>query len=225
MPAQGLDACPEMWNILDSLVSKISILEMVMRLNAQVHASHHQVRMDSLQLTKHWKDALCHPNLAMHTPTTTEMRMCDPDLFDGSPKSVESFLCSCVNQYQPNVYPTDESRIRFALSYFKSGAIDWLNALIRDMSNPAHMLPTWEAFEVLVLDAFDPHRIANAQHAFHQIRQGDMTAAESSSPWGNSCTLRTLATPTRSSFHRRLAKRNLQSGEVLQRIKAGKRLS
>ncbi|KDR67893.1 hypothetical protein GALMADRAFT_146884 [Galerina marginata CBS 339.88] len=97
-----------------------------------------------------------------HAPVSTKMRMNDPDAFDGSPKNTDSFLNSCLNIFvaQPSVYRTDESKIRFALSFFKSGSINWRDAVIRDMNNPLYAMPSWSEFEDSVRDSFgNPHRV------------------------------------------------------------------
>ncbi|KDR72163.1 hypothetical protein GALMADRAFT_143477 [Galerina marginata CBS 339.88] len=115
------------------------------------------------------------------TVSNTKMRMNDPDAFGGSPKNTDSFLNSCLNIFiaQPSVYRTDESKIRFALSFFKSGSLNWRDAVIRDMNDPLYVMPSWSDFEDSVRDSFgNPHRVENAQRELHQIVQGDRTAEE-----------------------------------------------
>ncbi|KAF8148576.1 hypothetical protein B0H34DRAFT_679602 [Crassisporium funariophilum] len=103
---------------------------------------------------------------APSTNPTHKMRMNNPDVFDGLPKNTDSFLNSCINIFtaQPSVYRTGKSKIRFALSLFKSGSINWRNSVICDMNDPFYTMPSWSEFK--------------NSHKLHQIVQGDRMAEE-----------------------------------------------
>ena len=61
-------------------------------------------------------------------------RMADPPSFDGSIKESENFLSSLENIFdsQPSSFPSPESRIRYALTFFTGGASNhlWLALLL-----------------------------------------------------------------------------------------------
>ncbi|KDR70671.1 hypothetical protein GALMADRAFT_144566 [Galerina marginata CBS 339.88] len=147
----------------------------------RILASQQTILMNSFQMIM---NNLVSSQSCIAAPTTIsnlKMRMNDPDVFDGSPKSTDSFLNSCLNLFvaQPSVYCSDESKIRFALSFFKFGSINWRDAVIRDMNDPLYAMPSWSEFEDSVRDSFgNPHRVENAQRELHQIVQGNRTAEE-----------------------------------------------
>jgi hypothetical protein len=65
----------------------------------------------------------------------SKMRLKDPDTFDGSPRSCESFLNSCINIFlaQPQVYPDAATQVRFALLFLTGNATRWRDAIYRDL--------------------------------------------------------------------------------------------
>jgi len=120
---------------------------------------------------------------AVTASTTLQSKMClnEPDAFDGSPKNTESFINSCVNTFmaQPQVYATPESQVRFALSFLKSGATKWRDALLRDLNRGAWLITTWADFEDRLRRSFgNPHRVQEAQRALHHINQNQRTAED-----------------------------------------------
>jgi hypothetical protein len=114
-------------------------------------------------------------------PATLKIRMADPDQFDGSPRTTESFVNSCVNIFmaQPLLYTTVESRVRFALGFMKGDALRWRDALLKDIKDGTYVFSTWEAFEERLRDSFgNPHSVEDAQRKLHTIEQGRRTAED-----------------------------------------------
>ena len=112
----------------------------------------------------------------------TKIRMADPDVFDGSSKTVETFINSCINNFmaQPTVYPSAESRVRYALGFVKGGsATQWRDGLFMDIASGAYVFTTWEESAGRLRATFgNPHAIEDAQRQIKTIRQGRRTAQE-----------------------------------------------
>jgi hypothetical protein len=111
----------------------------------------------------------------------SKMRLKDPDTFDGSPRSCESFLNSCINIFlaQPRVYPDAATQVRFALSFLTGNATRWRDAIYRDLRLGSYVITTWEDFEHRFRMSFDnPHCVDEAQQKLHHIVQGHRTAEE-----------------------------------------------
>jgi len=118
------------------------------------------------------------------TPSSSlesKMRLKDPDTFDGSPRSCESFLNSCINIFlaQPRVYPDAATQVRFALSFLTGNATRWRDAIYRDLRLGSYVITTWGDFEHRFRMSFDnPHHVDEAQQKLHHIIQGHRTAEE-----------------------------------------------
>ena len=83
-----------------------------------------------------------------HT-TAPKVRMADPPLFDGTIKETDNFLSSLENIFdsQPTSFPSEESRIRYALTFFSGTASNWRKLLLREVSEGSFQLNSWKNFE------------------------------------------------------------------------------
>jgi hypothetical protein len=111
----------------------------------------------------------------------SKMRLKDPDTFDGSPRSCESFINSCVNIFlaQPHVYPDAATQVRFALSFLSGNATRWRDAMHRDLRLGSYVITSWGDFEQRFRMSFDnPHRVDEAKRKLHHIVQGHRTAED-----------------------------------------------
>ena len=74
------------------------------------------------------------PSIPAHS-TAPKVRMADPPTFNGSLKDTDNFLSSLENIFdsQPTSFPTDESRIHYALTFLFGGASNWRNIKTRSV--------------------------------------------------------------------------------------------
>lgn len=111
-----------------------------------------------------------------------KIRMADPDIFDRSSKMVETFINSCVNNFmaQPAVYPSPESRVRYALGFIKGGsATRWRDGLFLDIAAGSYVFTSWEDFACRLRATFgNPHAVEDAQRLIKSVRQGRRTAQD-----------------------------------------------
>lgn len=111
-----------------------------------------------------------------------KIRMAHPDAFDGTPKTVETFINSCVNIFmaQPTVYPNAESCVRFALGFVKGGsATRWRDGLFNDIASGAYVFTSWDEFADRLRSNFgNPHATEDAQRQLKSIRQNRRTAQD-----------------------------------------------
>ena len=116
-----------------------------------------------------------------HTNAGPKVRMADPPTFDGSIKDTENFLSSIENIFdsQPSSFPTDESKIRYTLTFLTGGASNWRKLLLRDVSDGNFSLSSWSSFEQRFLETFsNPHLVDEARHRLWTIKQGSRTAED-----------------------------------------------
>ena len=107
--------------------------------------------------------------------------MADPPTFDGSIKDSENFLSSLENIFdsQPSSFPTAESRIRYALTFFTGGASNWRKLLLCDVNDCHFSLKSWDAFESRFCETFgNPHLLEEARRKFWTIKQGQRTSED-----------------------------------------------
>ena len=113
--------------------------------------------------------------------TAPKVRMADPPTFSGSLKETDNFLSSLENIFdsQPNSFPTDESRIRYALTFLSGGASNWRKLLLREVSDGSFSLNSWFSFEKRFRESFgNPHLVEEARRKLWTIRQGQRTSEE-----------------------------------------------
>ena len=113
--------------------------------------------------------------------TAPKVRMADPSPFAGSLKDTDNFLSSLENIFdsQPSSFPTEESRIRYALTFLSGGAANWRKLLLRDVSEGSFQLNSWSSFEKRFRETFgNPHLVEEARRKLWSIRQGQRTSEE-----------------------------------------------
>ena len=88
------------------------------------------------------------PSTPAHS-TAPKVRMVDPPTFSGSLKEMDNFLSSLENIFdsQPSSFPSDESRIHYALTFLSGGASNWRKLLLREVSDGSFLLNSWFSFE------------------------------------------------------------------------------
>jgi hypothetical protein len=122
---------------------------------------------------------------ASHNSTSTgpKVRMADPPTFDGSIKDTENFLSSLGNIFDshPSSFPSDESKIRYSLTFLTGNASNWRKLLLRDISDGNFVItgPSWNDFENRFLASFgNPHLIDEARRKLWTVRQGSRTSED-----------------------------------------------
>ncbi|KAI2653818.1 Transposon Tf2-6 polyprotein [Labeo rohita] len=128
--------------------------------------------------------------LSTPSHTTTSPRLAFPEKFDGSAGKCKGFLmqCSLFVSQQPQLYPTDDSRISFVCSLLTGRALDWATAL---WEGEHTTFPSFTVFLQRFREVFD--HSAYGEEAGEQLlalRQGRGTAAD------YALTFRTLAAQT-----------------------------
>ncbi|KAI2646625.1 Transposon Tf2-6 polyprotein [Labeo rohita] len=128
--------------------------------------------------------------LSTPSHTTTSPRLAFPEKFDGSAGKCKGFLmqCSLFVSQQPQLYPTDDSRISFVCSLLTGRALDWATAL---WEGEHTTFPSFTVFLQSFREVFD--HSAYGEEAGEQLlalRQGRSTAAD------YALTFRTLAAQT-----------------------------
>jgi hypothetical protein len=110
-----------------------------------------------------------------------KVRMADPPSFDGSIKETENFLSSLTNIFDsnPSSFPTDESKIRYSLTFLTGSASNWRKLLLREVSDGTFILNSWTAFEQRFRTTFgNPHLVDEARRKLWTIRQGSRTSED-----------------------------------------------
>ena len=120
---------------------------------------------------------------AVNSQFGPKVRMADPPSFDGSIKETENFLSSLANIFasQPSTFPTDESKIRYSLTFLTSGASNWRKLLLRDISDGYFDLSkgSWSTFEKRFRETFgNPHLVDEARRKLFTIRQNSQTSGD-----------------------------------------------
>ena len=88
------------------------------------------------------------PSIPAHS-TAPKVRMADPPTFNGSLKDTDNFLSSLKNIFDSQLtsFPTDELRIRYALTFLSAGASNWQKLLLREVSDGSFFLNSWFSFK------------------------------------------------------------------------------
>ncbi|KAL0175542.1 hypothetical protein M9458_027872, partial [Cirrhinus mrigala] len=109
---------------------------------------------------------------------TASPRLAFPEKFDGTPSKCKGFLLQCtlfVNQ-QPNLYPTDESKISFICSLLTGRALEWATA-VWDLGRP--VFPSFATFLQSFKAVFQPNpESSKAGELIVALKQGRRTAAD-----------------------------------------------
>ena len=71
-----------------------------------------------------------HPLVQPSAPITKDVKVPEPEKFDGSTDSLSTFLHQVTNvfYFQKNAYSTEEAKIRYVSSLFKGAALRWFDA-------------------------------------------------------------------------------------------------
>lgn len=112
-----------------------------------------------------------------------KIRMADPPYFDGSIKETENFLSSLANIFdsQPGTFSTDESKIRYSLTFLSGGASNWRKLFLRDVRDGYFDLSgsSWSPFEARFRETFsNPHLVDEARRKLWNVRQNARTTEE-----------------------------------------------
>ena len=112
-----------------------------------------------------------------------KVRMADPPKFDGSIKDTENFLSSLGNIFDahPSSFPTDESKIRYSLTFLTGNASNWHKLLLRDINNGNFIITgsSWNNFLTRFQETFgNPHLVDEARRKLWFIRQGSRTSED-----------------------------------------------
>ena len=112
-----------------------------------------------------------------------KVRMADPPKFDGSIKDTENFLSSLENIFDahPSSFPTDESKIRYSLTFLTGNASNWRKLLLRDINNGNFIIAgsSWDNFLTRFQETFgNPHLVDEARRKLWSIRQGSRTSED-----------------------------------------------
>ncbi|KAL0190943.1 hypothetical protein M9458_013641, partial [Cirrhinus mrigala] len=109
---------------------------------------------------------------------TASPRLAFPEKFDGTPSKCKGFLLQCtlfVNQ-QPNLYPTDESKIAFICTLLTGRALEWATT-VWDLGRPA--FPSFATFLQSFKAVFQPNpESSEAGERIVALKQGRRTAAD-----------------------------------------------
>lgn len=108
-------------------------------------------------------------------------RMADPPSFDGSIKDSENFLSSLENIFdsQPSSFPSAESKIRYALTFFTGSASNWRKLLLRDANEGRFSFQFWAPFERRFRETFgNPHLLEEARRKLWTIRQNQRSSED-----------------------------------------------
>jgi hypothetical protein len=119
-------------------------------------------------------------NTTSHGP---KVRMADPPKFDGSIKDTENFLSSLGNIFDahPSSFPTDESKIRYSLTFLTGNASNWRKLLLRDINDGNFDVTgsSWNGFLTRFKESFgNPHLVDEARRKLWSIRQGSRTSED-----------------------------------------------
>ncbi|KAL0180378.1 hypothetical protein M9458_025820, partial [Cirrhinus mrigala] len=128
--------------------------------------------------------------LSTPSHTTTSPRLAFPEKFDGSAGKCKGFLmqCSLFVSQQPQLYPTDDSRISFVCSLLTGRALDWATAL---WEGEHTTFPSFTVFLQHFREVFDHSGYGEeAGEQLLALRQGRSTVAD------YALTFRTLAAQT-----------------------------
>ena len=112
-----------------------------------------------------------------------KVRMADPPKFDGSIKDTENFLSSLENIFDahPSSFPTDESKIRYSLTFLTGNTSNWRKLLLRDISDGNFIITgsSWNNFLTRFQETFgNPHLVDEARRKLWSIRQGSRTSED-----------------------------------------------
>ena len=112
-----------------------------------------------------------------------KVRMADPPKFAGSRKDTENFLSSLGNIFDthPSSFPTDESKIRYSLTFLTDNTSNWRKLLLRDINDGNFIITgsSWNNFLTRFQETFgNPHLVDEACRKLWSIRQGFRTSED-----------------------------------------------
>lgn len=130
-------------------------------------------------------------HLERPTPLPRQMRLGPPEPYGGDADDCQAFLASCQLQFDfnPCEFPSEESKVAYALSFLTGRAKRWGLA---EWSRGAHHCHTFRAFSAQLLTVFNPstpHRAAASQ--LLRLSQGSRSVSD------YAVEFRTLAASTR----------------------------
>ena len=140
----------------------------------QAHISALQQQISQLQ-------SIIATGLPSSHPTPKSLKVSAPDVYDGALDKAETFLrqLTLYIHARPADFPSNDSKIIFALSYMKGGTAGaWADRILEQLE-AGEPLGDWKTFKEQFKDAFaDPTPEISARHKMDKIRQGQRPVEE-----------------------------------------------